>query len=96
MKPFTASEPVSAYDAKTHLPRLLERAARGERFVITKHGKPIAQLVPFESGDADRVRSAVARGAALRARLARKGVKLSDILADGETSRNLAHAGHRF
>ncbi len=43
-----AAEPVSAYDAKTHLPSLLERTARGERFVITRHGKPVAQLIPFD------------------------------------------------
>jgi len=28
--PLMAGEPVSAYDAKTHLPKLLERAAAGE------------------------------------------------------------------
>ena len=37
---------VGAYEAKTHLPRLLERVARGERITITKHGVPIAELVP--------------------------------------------------
>ena len=31
---------VGAYEAKTHLPRLLERVRRGERIVITKHGVP--------------------------------------------------------
>ena len=37
---------VGSYEAKTHLPRLLERVARGERITITKHGIPIALLVP--------------------------------------------------
>ena len=37
---------VGAYEAKTHLPRLLERVARGERIAITKHGVPVAMLVP--------------------------------------------------
>lgn len=37
---------VGAYDAKTHLPRLLERVARGERITITRHGVPVAELVP--------------------------------------------------
>jgi prevent-host-death family protein len=36
------------YAAKTQLPRLLERVARGERFLITKHGRPVAQLVPAD------------------------------------------------
>ena len=38
---------IGAYEAKTHLPRLLEQVARGERITITKHGTPIAMLVPI-------------------------------------------------
>jgi prevent-host-death family protein len=54
-----ASE-VGAYEAKTHLPALLERVARGEQITITKHGKPIARLVPIgRVGDPDRRREAV-------------------------------------
>lgn len=37
---------VGAYEAKTHLPRLLARVAKGERITITKHGVPVAMLVP--------------------------------------------------
>ena len=39
-------ERVGSYEAKTHLPKLLERVAKGERITITKHGLPIAMLVP--------------------------------------------------
>lgn len=39
---------VSAYEAKTHLSGLLERARGGESITITKHGHPIAKLVPIE------------------------------------------------
>jgi prevent-host-death family protein len=39
-------ENVGSFEAKTHLPQLLERVARGEEFTITKHGKPVAKLVP--------------------------------------------------
>lgn len=35
-----------AEEARTHLPELLERAHRGERSVITKRGKPYAEVVP--------------------------------------------------
>lgn len=35
---------VGSYEAKTHLPQLLERVSKGERFVITKHGVPVAVL----------------------------------------------------
>ena len=37
---------VGSYEAKTHLPQLLERVEKGETITITRHGKPIARLVP--------------------------------------------------
>ena len=37
---------IGAYEAKTHLPRLLDEVAKGERITITKHGVPVAILVP--------------------------------------------------
>jgi prevent-host-death family protein len=38
---------VNIHEAKTHLSRLLEEAARGEDIVIAKAGKPVARLVPY-------------------------------------------------
>lgn len=40
---------VGAYEAKTHLPRLLDEVEKGERITITKHGRPVAVLVPPDS-----------------------------------------------
>ena len=37
---------VGSYEAKTHLPELLERVRAGESITITKHGVPVAELVP--------------------------------------------------
>lgn len=37
---------VGAYEAKTHLPRLLEQVAAGGSVTITKHGHAVARLVP--------------------------------------------------
>jgi prevent-host-death family protein len=37
---------VQASDAKTHLPQLLDDVERGEVILITRHGRPIAWLVP--------------------------------------------------
>ena len=39
---------IGAFDAKTHLSALLTKVADGEQFVITKHGKAVARLVPIE------------------------------------------------
>ena len=52
---------IGAYEAKTHLPALLERVAQGERFTITKHGRPVARLVPIERTGPDRRREAIKR-----------------------------------
>lgn len=36
---------VGVYEAKTQLPRLLERVARGQRITITRHGVPVVMRV---------------------------------------------------
>ncbi len=50
---------VGTYEAKTNLPKLLARVAKGERVVITRHGKPVADLVPHEATSLDAHRQAV-------------------------------------
>lgn len=42
---------VNIHEAKTHLSRLLERVADGELVIISKAGKPIADLVPHRNVD---------------------------------------------
>jgi prevent-host-death family protein len=37
---------IGAYEAKTHLPRLLDDVAAGRSYTITKHGVPVARLLP--------------------------------------------------
>ncbi|MGH3938017.1 MAG: type II toxin-antitoxin system Phd/YefM family antitoxin [Pseudonocardiaceae bacterium] len=39
---------VNIHEAKTHLSRLLERVAAGERVIISKAGQPVAELVPHQ------------------------------------------------
>ena len=38
---------VGAFEAKTRLGELLDRCQRGETIVITRHGHPVARLVPY-------------------------------------------------
>ena len=42
---------MNIHEAKTHLSRLLERVAAGERVIISKAGKPVADLVPHRAVD---------------------------------------------
>jgi len=37
---------VQASEAKTHLPQLLDEVERGETIIITRHGRPIARIIP--------------------------------------------------
>lgn len=50
---------ISASEAKMQLLRLLERVRKGERFVITQHGNPVAELIPFRKRDPERIRAAI-------------------------------------
>ena len=38
----------SVHEAKTNLSKLIEAALRGERVVITRHGVPVAEVVPSQ------------------------------------------------
>lgn len=80
-------ETVGAHEAKTHLPRLLDRVARGESLTITRQGRPVARLVPVEDDQLSRSRRAARRILDRRKRL--KRASLSELL---ET----VHEGHRF
>ena len=44
-------ETVNIHQAKTHLSRLVEKAARGEPFIIAKAGKPMVKVVPLEAAE---------------------------------------------
>lgn len=59
-------EKVGSFAAKTHLPRLLDKVARGERFTITRNGLPVAILIPFEEQRAEQVGEVIARIKELR------------------------------
>ena len=86
---------IGAYEAKTHLPKLLERVEKGERFVITRHGRAVAELGPVGKHDEKSILRAIADLRSFRDELAGRGVRMRDLLGKGETVRELAHKGHR-
>jgi len=47
---------IGAYEAKTRFSELLDRAEKGERFTITRHGKAVAEIVPAAAHDVARAR----------------------------------------
>jgi prevent-host-death family protein len=52
---------LGAFEAKTHLSKLLEEVEAGEQVLITRHGKAVARLVPVEPSADERRRQAVER-----------------------------------
>ncbi len=45
-------ESVNIHEAKTHLSRLVEDAARGKAFIIAKAGKPMVKVIPYSGEEA--------------------------------------------
>ena len=76
---------VSAYEAKTHLPRLLRAAERGETVIITRHGKPVAQLGPVQERRREEIAEVIER--MKRARARRPRVAVEEILAARDEGR---------
>jgi prevent-host-death family protein len=47
---------VNIHEAKTHLSRLVEQAAKGEPFVIAKAGRPVVKVMALDAPVAGKVR----------------------------------------
>lgn len=74
---------VGSYEAKTHLPRLLEEVAGGATITITKHGVPVAVLVPPVSSRTSSVRDAAGGLRAFRARHHLGGMTIRQLIDEG-------------
>lgn len=77
---------IALFDAKNRLSELIDRVQAGERFVITRRGKPVATLaLPEADGSDTRAQQAIAQ-----LRSSRQGVSLGRL-----TSRDLITEGRR-
>jgi prevent-host-death family protein len=75
---------IGAYEAKTHLSELLEKVEAGEEITITRHGAPVAKLVPVKRGASPEERvAAIARIEKLASGLSLRGLKVKDLLSEG-------------
>lgn len=79
---------IQASEAKTHLPQILDEVERGETVVITRHGRPIARLVPEAERRRAEIDEAVESILALRKRLKGK-ITLEELLSS-------IHEGHKY
>ena len=76
-------ETVGAYEAKTHLPKLLERVSKGERITITKHGVPVALLQPPASLRQMEPKQVIAELRKFRDKHALKELSIRDMIEQG-------------
>jgi len=75
---------VGAHDAKTNLGQLLDRVEHGESIVITRHGEPIARLVPFgEPIDQDKAQRAIDGILRLQKTQTLGGLSIEDLINEG-------------
>ena len=78
------SNTVGAYEAKTHLSKLLEKVEAGEEITITKHGVPVAKLVPVRKEVSAKQRvAAIERIQRLATGLSLGGLKVKDLVQEG-------------
>jgi prevent-host-death family protein len=77
---------IGAFEAKNRLSELLTAVENGEEVTITKHGRPVAALIPFTRHDPRRVAAAIAELRELRTKVR---------LAPGESLRDLISQGRR-
>jgi prevent-host-death family protein len=78
---------IGAFEAKNRLSELLAAVENGEEVTITKHGRPVARLVPVNALDQARVAAAISELRRLRGQVR---------LGDSETVEDLVDEGRRY
>jgi prevent-host-death family protein len=75
---------IRSSEAKTHLPRLLKEVARGETIVITKHGVPVAKLVPSHGDQKREPRDVIQAICDFRKDKTLGGISIRDLIEEGQ------------
>ena len=78
---------VQSSEAKARLPQLLDEVERGETIVITRHGRPIARIVPEAARRREEIEKAMAELREFRKSMPR--LTLEEILS-------ARHEGHKY
>ncbi len=82
---------IGAFDAKNSFSELLDRALHGDETIVTKHGKPIAKIVPYVEDSEIKQEEVLASISKTRAQIAHRGT----MLEDGESWKEVARKGLR-
>jgi prevent-host-death family protein len=79
---------IQASEAKTHFLRILDKVEKGESVTVSRHGKPIARIVPIPPSDderRERIERAMANIREIRKRT--KPVSIEEILSARDEGR---------
>lgn len=75
---------VGAYEAKTRFSQLLERVAAGEEITITRHGSPVARLIPvLPTNSIESRREAILKMRELASRNRLRGLRIRELINEG-------------
>lgn len=75
---------VGAFKAKTHLAQLLDQVEAGEKIMITRHGEPVAMLVPAKPApEQEQIRQLIAEIRATRTGTTLEGATVKELVNEG-------------
>lgn len=75
---------VGVFKAKTHLSQLLDQVEAGEKIMITRHGEPVAMLVPAKpSPHEEQTRQLIAEIRATRIGTSLEGITVKELVNEG-------------
>jgi prevent-host-death family protein len=74
---------VGVYDAKTNLAKLLDEVERGETVTITRHGRPVAKLVPVTGANKRTVEETIQAIREFRRGRSLGGLNIKELIEEG-------------
>jgi prevent-host-death family protein len=74
---------VGAFEAKTHLSKLLDRVAKGERIIIERHGVPVAVLHPADPSKMKPAGAVISELKQFRAKHRLDGLSIREMIESG-------------
>jgi len=74
---------VGSFEAKTHLARLLDEVAEGESYTITKHGRPVALLIPVTGPPRRPIAETIRELREFRRQHPLRGLSVRDLIDEG-------------
>jgi prevent-host-death family protein len=74
---------IGTFEVKTHLSKLLDKVCQGMEFTITRHGVPIAKLVPFSRNRKKNVIDTIEKMEAFQMKHTLGGLSIKEMIEEG-------------